>query len=248
MPPKYPFPWYLLYQLAGSALSHRKRAFHQDVKKSVSRLKPPLLVINPHNVPIRGPKLITVNHYFRPGFRAWWLAMSISTAVPQEIHWVITSGWTFPDVIRSHLITPLTSKILRHIAMVYNFTNMPPMPPKPEDVYERAAAVRKILSFAKKSPYSIIGIAPEGRDPEYNDRYSLANPPSGVGRLIAHLAQLGFEIVPVAAYESEERYCLNFGAGYRLNIPSNIEKANLDQWVSHSVMKHISDLLPDFNV
>jgi|SRR3990172_3320691 len=243
MPPRYPFPWFVAIRLAGALINREKRSFHQDASRSASLLSPPIRISCEVNFPITGPSLITVNHYSRPGFRAWWLALGISAVVSAEIHWVITSAWTYPDKLRTHLITPLTSNALRHIAQMYNFTCMPPMPPRIEDTQERAAAVRRVIALAKSSSQTIIGFAPEGRDPTIEDVYSPTTPPPGVGRLIYHLARLDYMIFPVAAFEADDRFCLNFGSPYRLNPPPGLNKNELDLWVSQVVMARIANLL-----
>lgn len=118
------------------------------------------------------------------------------------------------------------------------------MPPRAEDARRRALAVRKIIALARNKDHTIIAIAPEGRDPVIKGRYAPINPPPNVGRMINHLLQLNFKIIPVGAYEAEGRLCLNFGSAYRIAPPAELEKTKLDEWISHAVMKQISDLIP----
>jgi len=245
MPPRYPFPWFIAFRLARALLHQEKRSFHQDARRLTSLLSPPILIINDANIPISGPAVITMNHFFKPGFRAWWLTLGISAVVTAEIHWVITSAWTTADKLRTNLVTPLTSKILKHIARVYNFTCMPPMPPRPENTQERATSVRRLIAQARKTSDPIIGIAPEGRDPITEGEYSPTIPPPGAGRLIYYLARLDLKIFPVGAYETDRQFCLNFGPPYRLDPPPGLSKSELDRWVSQFVMERITQLLPE---
>jgi hypothetical protein len=77
---------------------------------------------------------LTINHYARPGFHAWWLALALSAVVPTDVHWIMTAAWTYSDGFRARTVTPLSRWLFGRIAQVYGFTSMPPMPPDPKDV------------------------------------------------------------------------------------------------------------------
>ena len=128
MPPNSRIPRRLLLQLCMAIWRNQPRSFTQDARTCIGALKPPLKVYNPEFIPQTGPCLVTVNHYSRPGFRAWWFALGISACVPCVVHWTVTSAWTYPDRLRSKTITPLTRWFLQKISDVYGFTTMPPMP------------------------------------------------------------------------------------------------------------------------
>lgn len=44
-------------------------------------LRPGPEVLGGEHIPPRGPCLVACNHYSRPGFAAWWLALGITAAV-----------------------------------------------------------------------------------------------------------------------------------------------------------------------
>src|SRR3990170_3691208 len=97
MPPKYPLPWRLVLKALPDFIFQRSRSFRADSKTCVDMLAPKLQIIGQANIPQAGPALVTVNHYSRPGFRAWWLPLAISASVPVEIHWVMTAAWRFEE-------------------------------------------------------------------------------------------------------------------------------------------------------
>lgn len=208
MPLRYPFPWRLAFPLFWDALRVGSRSFQADARTCVNLLTPPLKIINPENIPTHGPSLLIANHYSRPGFQAWWIALAISAVVPMKVHWLMTNAWTFLGPL-----TPLSQWALNRIARVYEFTTSPPMPPKPKDVNARAIAVRRILEISR-SPDAVIALAPEGRD---HPGGILGTFPPGVGRFIEKLAVHCQPIVSIGVYENEQSLCLNFGSSFELN-------------------------------
>ena len=241
MAPEYPLPPSKLLSLAVSALLGRRRSFRQDARDLVARLTPPLQVYGRENIPEKGPCLFTFNHYFRPGFGVWWVALAISSLAPEEIHWAMASAWTYPPGWRDRLVTPATRWAFRQVARAYGFTNMPPMPPRPHQVAERAGAVREIMAYARRAPRPLVGLAPEGGDQPGGLLYM---PPAGAGRFILHLAGLGLEIAPVGAYEADGGLCLCFGPQYPLLAPGGLSADERDLAASRIVMGHIAELLP----
>lgn len=219
------------------ALQHRPRSFRDDSRHLIDRLSPSLHVEGALPDFAQGSWLIVVNHYSRPGFRAWWIPMAISATLPREVGWVTTSTLTFPDRLRASTITPASRWFLRHVAGLYGFVAMPPMPPRPLEVEQRAQAVRKVLRLAGK-PRALLGLAPEGGD---RPGGVLSPPPPGSGRFIWHLARLGLRILPVGAYEAEGRFCLRFGAPF--DLPSSLS-APVEESASHLVMSAIAACLP----
>jgi hypothetical protein len=126
---------------------------------SIARLQPALLCFSAENIP--RPAVPTVNHYSRPGFCAWWIALGISAVIPAEVHWVVTAAWTFPGRWWRRYAAPLSGWVLRQAAGVYGFTSTPPMPPEPHEYARRAWAVRRVLSYAHQAERPLIGLAPE---------------------------------------------------------------------------------------
>ncbi len=246
-------PFGVVARLLGATLRgiQHSRSFGADAQRCVAALRPPLRVLGPEHVPTRGPALLTINHYARQKvndaapFRAWWLALGVSAIVaaggPAGVHWIVTEAWTYPDPLRAHLVTPATRWLFRRVARVYGFTSMPPMPPDPGDALARAAAVRRVLAYARATPTPLIGLAPEGSDAPGG---VLQMPPSGVGRFIAHLARLGLPITPVGGFEADGAFCLRFGAAYALETPVAVSPAERDRATSAIVMRHIAAQLP----
>jgi hypothetical protein len=185
--------------------------------------------------------LLTINHYSRPGFQAWWLALITSAEIPRNIHWIVTGAWTYPDRLRSKSLTPLSRWLFRKVAHIYGFTIMPPMPPDPLEVEARAHAVWEILNFVRHAQDPIVGLAPEGGDSA--DPKEPASPPSGVGRFVLLLTKLGLKITPVGFFEKENNIYLHFGESYDLDLSVGKSKDEMDYSIRNQVMGHISDLL-----
>lgn len=244
--PRYPFPWPIALRLLWAIACGKPRSFREDACACVAQLRPAPTIEGEAYIPTHGPCLITVNHYARRGFYAWWLALTISAVVPAEIHWITTSAWVYPDRLRSLTITPVTRWLLRRIAEIYNFIPMPPMPPRETEITARAQAVRRVLAYVRRTPQAVIGLAPEGRDFQAGDGHPapLGVPPPGLGRFVLLLAQAGLEIVPVGAYESQGTFCLRFGPAYRLSLPPGLSSEARDRLASGQVMKHIAAQLP----
>jgi len=240
--PRYPFPWRTVLRLIYAISRSQRRSFYQDARSCVLELLPPLRIIGNELIPSSGSHLVTVNHYARPGFQAWWLALAVSSVIPAEIHWVITSAWTFPDRLRSRLLTPLTRWTFSRIAGVYGFTNMPPMPPQPDELEDRARAVRRVLAYARRAPSPWIGLAPEGRDAPGG---VLQWPLPGTGRFMLQLANLGLAILPAGIYEAGGCLCLDFGKAYRLKVPAELNPRERDDMAAEIVMSRIAFHLPD---
>jgi hypothetical protein len=204
---------------------------------------PPLHIEGGQHIPAGGPVLLTINHYTRPGFQAWWLALAVSAVVPVDVHWIVTAAWTYPDPIRARTLTPLSRRLARAAAQVYGFTPMPPMPPDPAQVAARAAAVRRVLAHARTAAQPVIGLAPEGRDAPRGP-YAPVAPPPGSGRFMLHLARLGLSIAPVAGFEAGGALCLHFGPPFCLTVPAGLSPAQRDRAAAQRVMAHIAARLP----
>jgi hypothetical protein len=241
MPPRYHVPGRLLLGLVNAILFNRPRSFRQDACTCIEALEPPARVYNRELIPQAGPCLVTVNHYSRPGFRAWWFALGISAAVHYPVHWTVTAAWTYPDRLRSATLTPLTRWALHQIARVYGFTTMPPMPPDPAEALSRAEAVRRVLAYARHATSPVIGLAPEGMDFEGG---KLGFPPPGTGRFMLHLASLGLSVLPVGAFEDEQVFCLRFGPPYALETPPGLAASERDRYACQVVIGQIARLLP----
>jgi hypothetical protein len=249
--PRYAFPPGILPPILMSVLLGRRRSFQADSRRLVRGISKLVVVEDSPNLyPLPGPEgespptrgwLVTMNHFHRPGFGVWWIPIAIASRLPVDMRWVMAGAWTYPDPIRSRTLTPLSQWIFSRIAHAYNFFNMPPMPPRPWEVAERARAVRRVLAWVRVAEQPVLGFAPEGMDPPPGQ---MIMPPSGVGRFIGHLANCGLAILPVAGYEQGDALCLRFGKPYRLSPTSPGRRPELDAQVCGEVMRAIADCLP----
>jgi 1-acyl-sn-glycerol-3-phosphate acyltransferase len=223
----------------------KHRAFSRDAQVAVSQLRPQPEVLGSDHVPLHGPCLVTCNHYSRPGFEAWWIALAISAAIAAcrapdadgEIHWVMTAAWTFPESEwRRRLLTPLTRWAFARAAHVYGFVTMPPMPPAPDELAARAAAIRRTLRLARQLVGSggMIGLAPEGQDVAER----LGQPPPGAGSFIALLVRTGLPVLPVGVGERDGRLTVSFGPRFTPSIPPR--RADRDAAVAQQAMEAIA--------
>jgi hypothetical protein len=239
--PKYSYPRGLSAKIALDALLLRRRNFRADAKACIANLYPPLQVLGEENIPQHGPCVVTVNHYYRKGFNAQWLALAVASAVSADMHWTITGELTYPGRWYAPLGMPLSRFILHRIAGVYGFTSMPPMPPRQKDVAERAASVRAVLEIVRHVKNPILGLAPEGGD---STDGKLARPASGLGRFGLLLASAGLKFVPVGAYEEDGVFTVHFGEGYELKTDRGLSSDNKDAQAAKVIMKNIAGLLP----
>jgi 1-acyl-sn-glycerol-3-phosphate acyltransferase len=239
---RYPLPWKLGFQLAKAVLFRRRRDFGADALRVWKNFPVPVEINGTENLPHNEPYLLTVNHYTRPGFEAWWWAFALTALARQPVHWVITAAWTFPGNFWGGLISPLTWPLFREIARVYRFIPMPPMPPRQHEIARRAQAVRQALSLARRDPAAILGLAPEGRD---SPNQSLQPPPPGAGRFIALIAQTGRPVLPAGVHESQGKLVIKIGEAYLLDWDPNLSPEARDQVITETVMTRIGSLLPE---
>ena len=240
--PLYKYPPFAFLRLAPSVFFGGRRSFHRDGKLCLEELKPPLHVYGEENIPQGGPCLITFNHYYRPGFNAWWMALALAAVVPVDIHFVMTGELTWPGKWYAPLGQAGSRWLLARFSKIYGFTTMPPMPPREKDVEARARSVRETLTFARQNPQAILGLAPEGGDNP--PAGALATPAPGAGRFTLLLAGLGFPVIPVGMYEEEGEFCMSFGVPYRLEISRGLGSEEKDRAAACALMSAIAVQLP----
>ena len=240
--PQYSLPPRTVVGLLRDLLTARRRSFREDARTCIERLKPPLRVAGEENIPQAGPCVVTFNHYYRPGFSAWWLALAVAATVSVEMHFVITGELTYPGRWYAPLGMFLSKIVLHRAARVYGFTTMPPMPPRPKDVEARAEAVRRVLDVVKRTENPVLGLAPEGGDSADG---KLARPASGLGRFALLLSAARMRFVPVGAYEEHGEFCLKFGTAYELRVPRELSVDEKDRAATQVVMENIARLLPE---
>jgi 1-acyl-sn-glycerol-3-phosphate acyltransferase len=207
-----------------------------DAQASIRTLNPPPQLLQTKNIPTQGPALLVTNHYARPGFQAWWIALAISAVLPVEVHWMMTSGWTF--------LGPLdrpSRALFTRVARVYGFTPTPPMPAQPQEAEPRARAVRQVLAYARVSKQAVVALAPEGRDQPGG---ALGLFPPGAGRFIQQLSVHCQPIIPIGVYENESGLCLSFGPAFEIELPPGLKPGERDAQASQQVGQALARQLP----
>lgn len=242
MYPRYSYPPFGFLRLAPNVFFGGYRSFRRDGLMCIEGLKPPLHLYGEENIPQAGPCLITFNHYYRPGFNAWWMALALAAAVPVDIHFTMTGELTWPGKWYAPVGQAGSRWLLKRFSKIYGFTTMPPMPPREKDVARRARSVRATMTYARGHPQTVLGLAPEGGDQPGG---VLNWPASGAGRFILLLADLGFPLQPLGIFEENGEFCLHFGSKYQLQMPGNLSADGKDHAVAQSVMFAIAALLPD---
>ena len=244
MYPRYPILWSTLFRLSAGMLRRSPLSFRAEARQAVQRIRPgdravqPFLVSGSEYIPKSGPCLLVANHYTRPGFHSWWLGLSISALVPMEVHWIVSAGWNFAG----RQVSRATRVLFPRMADVYGFTAMPPMPPDPDEVAERAIAVRRVLRYVRSAPQPVVGLMPEGEDEKSG---ILQMPPPGSGRFMLQLAKLGLVVVPAGVVELAGSLCVRFGPHFTLNPASGLAADERDLQASRQVMGAIASLLPE---
>lgn len=239
--PNYSYPRGLFVRVALDVVFLGRRNFRHDAGACIGKLHPPLKVLGKENIPQCGPCVLTVNHYFRAGFAAQWIAFAIAATVPVDMHWVMTGELTYPGRWYAPIGMALSRFVLHRAAQVYGFTCMPPMPPRLKDVAGRAASVREVLEFVKDANEPILGLAPEGGD---SIDGKLARPASGLGRFGLLLSNLGLRFAPVGVYEEDEIFTVNYGEAYELRVERGLSSGEKDVRAAQIIMEHIAQLLP----
>lgn len=239
--PTYNLPPQFIFKVLTAILFGRQRSFHSDSKLVFASTHPPMQVLGRENIPQTGPCLVLMNHYSRPGYMPIWSAFAISSLLPMESRWLMTSAWTSPNKLWDPFKRRLTSVLFNAISRVYGFIPMPPMPPDPREVARRADAVRRLMSLARQQLPIAIGLAPEGRDfPEAK----LGWPPPGMGRLLEQLTKSIPLMIPVGVYETKANQVIHFGVPVTLHVLEYSSSEEKDAHLSSQVMYAIAQLLP----
>jgi hypothetical protein len=239
MPEPPPFPLPVVLGACWAVLRGGKRSLRADALRCTRHL--PMRVMGAEHIPQDGPGVLLLNHYYRPGFFAAWIALVVSAIVPQELVWVITAAWTESGTTWSRLKAAASVPLFPRLASVYNLIAMPPMPPRPHETERRARAVREILATARQNPAPLLAIAPEGQDPPGG---VLMRPHAGVGRMLARLSRSGCRFYPLGIFEQDQAVVANFGPGFQLSLPEGLSPQEIDRRAADRVMCSIAGLLP----
>jgi 1-acyl-sn-glycerol-3-phosphate acyltransferase len=231
----------MLLSVLWSWLKLHPRSLRADALACIASLSSAPRIYGREYIPEAGPCVVVFNHYSRPGIPVWWLALSIAATLPMEAHTIMTNEWTAPGKWYEPLKSAVSRLVFNRLARVYGFTSMPPMPPRPKDVAERAKAVRSVLSHVDEKPDSVLLLAPEGGD---SPDGKLMAPPSGAGRFLLLLAGKGASFVPVGGWDEAGELCIRFGSGFSLSVPKNLSNDEKDRVANDFVMTAIAALLP----
>lgn len=237
--PQYPSINAAALRVVFGSLLGRARSFRQDARSLVSRLRPAPQYFGLDNLPAAGPCLLTANHYSRPGFSTAWIALGISAVIPQEVTWITVTEWVYPGQRREILLRPVMRFILKHIRQGYGFLAMPTMVKGYASPEERANGVRAVIHAVQQNPNIILGLTPEGMDFPSGQ---LGTPPPGAGRFMLYLNRMGLPILPVAVSETDQKLTIRFGEKFDLALPADLPAAEIDPFVSRSVMERIARL------
>lgn len=247
---RYSYSTRLVLSIAASVLLGHKRAFSADAKQLIAGVQPEPRVENAHLIPPEDAFIVVTNHYCKPGYGVWWGIVLITVAIAQarnasdEVIWLMTNRWTYPDALRQQILTPITHLLFTRLAYVYGFVSMPPMPPQPQYLQEGVRSVRQVLSLLSDTTSGrkpLIGLAPEGRD---SPDGSLIEPPPGHGRLLLHMTNCGLRILPVGVAEVDGVLTARFGPPFTLGSWPELSKEEQDRRASTQVMTAIGAQLP----
>jgi len=238
--PHYPFITPTTLRIAGSILAGSRRDFLPDAQELVAQLRPAPIVEGVVPDVTGSGWLVIANHLHSQTFRAWWIALTVTSALQARLHWIMTGSWVYPNGWQRLALEPSMHWVLTRLARVYGFTSMPPMPPRAWEVQARARAVLTAVRFAEANPEAIIGLVPEGGD---STDGRIMPPPSGAGRFIHLLTRSGRRILPVGIYERDGLLHLRFGPS--LSFPSPGTPEDRDRRAVETCMRAIAMCLPE---
>jgi hypothetical protein len=235
----YSSPKKIIIEIAISIIRNKKRSIKHDSLRAISGIFSPVQFIGKENIPVKGPGMVTLNHYSRPGFFILWAAMVISACLPEKHFWLMTSAWTNRTKGVDQLRAVITRELFKRLARMYGFITTPPMPPIPGEIAERALSIKKIIGAINEDPKTILCFAPEGQD---FGNGVLGEPPAGIGKFFFNIHRQLKKIYSVGVWEENESLILNFGESYI--IGNSHTYRDPDTEISNLVMSRIAELLP----
>ena len=238
--PVYRLPISLVLGIMASFIAGKKRDYRKDAARACKGITPPPVVCGAENIPFKGPLLVTLNHYSRSGFFIIWASFAIAASLPVNSIWMMTRAWTDRGTGWDRLRTGLTTLVFKRLADIYGFITIPAMPPDPDEIIDRAVSIRKLMNSLQSQPQAMLCLAPEGMD------FSggvLGSPFPGSGKLIFQISKILKNIQPVGVYEEKGKLIIKFGKIYPLEVCNDSE--SVDEFVIHSVMEKIAELLPE---
>jgi 1-acyl-sn-glycerol-3-phosphate acyltransferase len=205
-------------------------------------MQPPIHYEGLENIAVKRPFVVMANHYARPGFSTPWVALGISAVLPPEITWIMSNEWLFEGNRVAFLLRPLMRFVLRSITLAYGLVPMPTMVQGYSTPQGRTAGVREAIERVRRDPNCILGITPEGMDSP-NDKLML--PPSGVGRFLLHLSEMGLPMLPAAVFESDGCLHVHFGKANLLEVADGLSPSSADLAARELLIRKIGELMPE---
>lgn len=239
--PDYRLPVAGLLAFSLPFLLGRRRSFARDGLAVMEANPHPRRVEGLEHVPRREPFVLVMNHYNRPGLRPQICALLISAIIARVRPGEPEIAWVFAGELERFIYAPLPIPrwlmrwIFRRLARVYGLHTMPRAW---RTHMERAAAMRRILRTARRTP---VGLTPEGAGTGV-----LREPPPGAGLFLLALARTGRPFLPVGIFEEEDgTLVFRFGEPFRLDLPHHVPREERDRQASARVMTAIARLLPE---
>ena len=237
---RYDAPRWTLVAFALDLLLVRRRSFVADARRVLDANPHPRTVEGVEHIPASGPFVVAMNHLSRRGLRPYHCAMVVSDAVASkrpgqpEIRWMFTS-----EYVGQHLgIIPIPAVLVRwvfaRVAAVYGFLVVPR---RAELRMARASMLRDAIRTAHAQP---VGLTPEGVEASG----PLVEPPAGNGLFLLSLTDRGAPILPVGAWEEEDRLVVRFGPPFTLSVPADAPRSDRDREARARVMTAIGALMP----
>jgi len=201
----------------------------------------PPLVRLADNIPETGPLVLLANHYERPGLWMVWPAFLAGHLVRErtgrDTHWIAIQEWESFSVWR----IPVPPSIIRRVfERAFHTYGIIAMPSADTPAAGRASSMRAAAQLVHEG--QIIGLMPEG---DVGPTPELLEAREGVGSFLLLLAGRGARMLPVGIYEEDQRLVAHFGPAFELTAPTDLPKADRDQWARDRVMLAIRALLPE---
>jgi hypothetical protein len=241
--PKYSYPRGRFIHAAWNLLLASRRDLQEDAKACIKSMQAELKVFGKENIPQQGGCVLTINHFHRPGLGAQWIALAVTALVPLKMRWAVTGELMCQGKWYRAIGSRASRVFLRRLAYLYDLITMPPMPPRPQDIEERAKSVRAVLRYVRKEKDPVLGISPEGHD---SPDGVLSCPAPGFGRLAWLLSKAGMRFIPAAGYEVDGVFQVHFGKQYELCVQSSLSPDERDDQATRIVMENLACLLPAY--
>jgi len=238
---RYGASWANIIRGVSYILLGRPRSLSRDASYALMQTPVPPLVRLADNIPETGPLVLLANHYERPGLWMVWPAFLAGHLVRErtgrDTHWIAIQEWESFSVWR----IPVPPSIIRRVfERAFHTYGIIAMPSADTPAAGRASSMRAAAQLVHEG--QIIGLMPEG---DVGPTPELLEAREGVGSFLLLLAGRGARMLPVGIYEEDQRLVAHFGPAFELTAPTDLPKADRDQWARDRVMLAIRALLPE---